>query len=147
MSAPVHETDPLVAALIAKLPAMGAPFPAEARAAWLKMCAMAFDVAYGAAEDIPAFLGAAKPAAAAAKAKPAAPPPPDEDEEPRFYIARDGRALRDPGAKPVGLNDVPTGETIWDERPAGLRDLDSIVWKDGTWPAAALPSLNFASGD
>jgi hypothetical protein len=42
--------DPLIQAVIQKLPTKG-PWPAKARITWMKMLAMAFDIAYGAADD------------------------------------------------------------------------------------------------
>lgn len=45
-------TDPLMSALIAKLPASGASWPVDARLTWLQMMAMAFQLSYGQEPDI-----------------------------------------------------------------------------------------------
>jgi hypothetical protein len=42
--------DPLIRAVIQKLPAKG-PWPTKARITWMKMLAMAFDIAYGPADE------------------------------------------------------------------------------------------------
>lgn len=139
----------LVAALIGSLPAIGASFPAEQRADWLKMMAMTFNLAYGPAEDIPDFLGATHSKAAALQGDDPPATKPKKivgNEPPRYYIAKDGRALQDPGAKPLTVNDIPRDETLWDERPLGMKDLDTIIWADGTWPPGSLPPLNIANG-
>ena len=44
--------DPLINALIQKLPTVGQPWPADERVTWLQMISMAFQMAYGAAEQI-----------------------------------------------------------------------------------------------
>ncbi len=44
-------SDPLIQAVIQKLPAKG-PWPADDRIKWLKMLSMAFDIAYGSDEEI-----------------------------------------------------------------------------------------------
>lgn len=45
-------TDPLISALIQKLPKSGETWPAEARVTWLQMMAMAFQMSYGQAPAI-----------------------------------------------------------------------------------------------
>jgi hypothetical protein len=44
---PNFTIDPLLAEIVAKLPSPDSTWPAESRSAWLRMMAMAFDVAYG----------------------------------------------------------------------------------------------------
>jgi len=144
------ENDPLLAAVISKLPAPGTSWPAEQRVAWLKMMAMAFDLAYGVVEEMPAFLGedrstSARPVPSEGSGEPK-PLPVTGTEPDRFYVDAKGHARKDPGRIPITVNDVPTGEVIWDERPLGKRDLDTIVWADGEWPPGSLPPLNFAGG-
>lgn len=157
-----HELDPLLGALIAKLPATGTPWPVDHQAAWLRMLAMSFGVVYGGdlAEiiDLPAFLkpretlvgGPAGGAMAdggtvlAPTAKPA--PVTGVGEPDRYYIDKTGRARMDPGGKPITVNQIPRDEALWDERPLGLRDLDTIIWADGSWPPGSLPPLNIVSG-
>lgn len=145
----MQELDELLTAMVRKLPPHG-PFPPEARAAWLKMMAMAFDVTYGPEEPAIALplrssaretyseeFTVGEPPKGVVAAKPGG------GFEPRFYISKDGRALQDPGARPVKATEVPSHEIIYDERPLGLRDLAAIEWADGQWPVEALPSLSF----
>jgi hypothetical protein len=46
------DIDPLIAAMIQKLPAAGASWPADERVTWLRMMAMAFQMAFGQADEI-----------------------------------------------------------------------------------------------
>jgi hypothetical protein len=149
------ERDPLLGALIDKLPPSGAAWPVDKRAAWLELVWKTFDLVYeGAPEpaELPAFIAsrAAAPAIAPAPVASVAPAPPlppgakVHAAPPQFYIAPDGRALRDPGGVPVAATEVPNGETIWDKR-SGNKALDTIIWRDGTWPADALPALTIAN--
>lgn len=126
------ELDPLLAALIGKLPPQ-APFAGEQRAAWLKMMGMAFDVVYGVAEDMPNFLGAPAPRAVSAPvaALPAAAAP-RRHAAYKFYIDLAGNALNDQDV-PVLREDIPAETEIFDTRPitSDFRDVDGIVWADG----------------
>jgi hypothetical protein len=149
-------TDPLLAALIAKLPASGAHWPVERRAAWLKMVWMAFDVVYaggaGDAEaEMPNFLAAGvafntsmrttgfaavEPTAATAIAVAAA--------DPRlniYYIDRDGHARRGDG-KPVMPAEVT--DVIHDKRGEHA-DLAAITWADGSRGVPRGRSLEIAA--
>lgn len=154
--------DPLLAALIGKLPAPGGTFGAAERLSWLRLAVLAFEVSYGPEVAIQvsgeqggqdargpseAFFGGPR---GGSMAEVGAIAPGlrlvNLDAEVRYYVDPDGRALKDPGALPIMPHDVPRDETLWDERPGGLRDLDTITWGDGQqWPAGALPSLNIAS--
>lgn len=142
--------DHLVAAVIWKLPAPGAPFPAIARSKWLEMMAMAFDVAYGAAED-------AAPAAEQSDERPAAnaaTPSPQKLLLPHvaagcdYYIDPDGFALCDSERTPEGLprstprrrvaaSEIEGDEVIFDYRSGPARDRATIVWADDTVGAIA----------
>lgn len=144
--------DPLITAMIGKLPERG-PFSGEARAAWLKMMAMAFDVAYGHAEDMPAFLPSSFAPGAVTWAKPGETP---ADTVARavtrqahaghdFYIAADGTACNADGVA-VLISDVPADEVIFDYRPVTgeFRDRDSIAWADGARGTTGLaPGCSF----
>jgi hypothetical protein len=129
--------DPLLAALIARLPADAWPWPCGDRIAWLQMMAMAFNVVYGpcggievaaaASDDRSAVddggAAAALHATAAGHAAPAASTLPR-----RFYVDRDGFAMGD--GRPVAMEDLPAGAVLWDER-VGIEsgDASAILWR------------------
>ncbi len=165
---PAVRRDELVESVIKRLPAAGSPFPLLDRVAWLRMAVMAFDVSYGAAGDtINVSLpgGVAVPAGtsmapggmtrvdqsgAAMTDDPTNVTPlrrptqaeVDALDEPRYYIRSDGMAFG-PGNVRVKPADIPSSAVIEDERPKDQQaDLSTIVWADGSWPPAALPSLN-----
>lgn len=145
-SAKAAREHPLIAALFDSLPPIGQAFTPEQRSDWLRMMAMTFNLAYGAVDELPDFLGAGAPARANAPTPRAGLAKPVSGSEPAEYIIDvNGNARREPGAIPIKATDIPRAETLWDERPDGHRDLDSIVWADGTWPADALPSLNIVT--
>lgn len=145
------DLDPLLAALIGKLPP-GGPFPGEQRAAWLKMMGMAFDVVYGVAEDMPNFLGVVSGPVggnmrpASAPLAPAAAPARAKHVGHDFYIDEGGCALNAAGV-PVLIEDVPPDTIIFDYRPVvtgEFRDVASIAWADGTRGATGLaPGCSF----
>lgn len=135
--------DPLIAALIAKLPAPGSEYSRGEREAWLRMMVAAFDLAYGPVGElagIPALAlmreAVGTPAANGqpANGQPAAPAPVRQAHAGHdFYVARDATVCNAEGV-PVLLEDVPPDQMIFDYRPvpAGeFRDLDALVWADG----------------
>lgn len=141
--------DPVIAALIAKLPAEHAPFTRAQRVNWLRQVAMAFDGAYGvelqifvdvdapmvlpgAPLDLPNVLKPAPPPIAAAA----------EPDEIRYFIDISGYARRSPGNERVRPVDVPNGTEFEDER-FGDKDIGTIKWADGEWPPAAYPDRSF----
>jgi len=145
---PAVKRDPVIAALIAKLPPDGGRFDRNLRVNWLRQVAMAFDGAYGvqhpipidaareltitgregAIVDIPNIL-TSKPTPIAAAAEP---------DEIRYFVDKEGFARKEPGNVRIRPFDVPPGETLEDERE-GDDELDSIKWADGNWPPAAYP--------
>jgi hypothetical protein len=146
----------LIAALIEQLPA-SAPFTPEARAAWLKMMAMAFDFTYGVADELPAFLGTVSGPAGGSFAGATAgagitsgvdnykgpvkftPAPVRGKGEPvRYFIDVNGNARCEPGGLAIKVGDIPGGETLWDERPDRDRGLDTITWADAQHRDCAL---------
>jgi hypothetical protein len=152
-------TDPLLAALIGKLPASGSSWSIEQRTAWLKMMWMAFDVVYGAGGEViempdflerPAVTAAPRPAlvpdkpkvkpdgvyAAANLGKPRV-------ADQRYLIDIDGVAFG-PGGQ-VDAKDIPSGEMVWDFR-AGEQDLSNVVWASGHVEQHALPALIVMKG-
>lgn len=130
--------DPLLAAIIARLPAAGKEFPPAAREVWLQLMSMGFDLVYGG----PAGGGmsshqlrspvdrspAPKPAkvAPAKKAKPRSGRPPVP--MPEFYIDQEGYARNERGDR-VLANQV--AGILTDFRGAE-GDLGAIIWADDT---------------
>lgn len=126
--------DPLLDAVIAKLPARDAGFPASERAAWLTLLRNALDVAYGVAGAEPT----SNPVLTASPSRepvgtyriiPAAKPNP-------YVVDADGFA-RGPDGHEILPGEIPRGEILWDLRPegAGRGYLSTVIWRDGTWPA------------
>jgi hypothetical protein len=122
--------DPLIAALLAKLPPGGAAeWQQDARITWLQMMAMAFDAVYGrcgaiviGAADAP---GACTHSSASAHASEAPPVPRPR----RFYVDHDGFAMCD--GRPIGADDLPPDAVLWDERTGIDRgDPAAILWRD-----------------
>jgi hypothetical protein len=141
--------DPLLSALIAKLPADAAQWPRAGRIAWLQMMAMAFDVVYGPCDRIRVapeeghgddrgvsdqpetcapFHGPAEHRA------PTQPAPAAQ----RFYVDRDGFAMGD--GRPIAMEDLPAGAVLWDER-VGIEcgDAAAILWRDIGTSRRSLP--------
>jgi hypothetical protein len=136
--------DPLLAALIAKLPAEMAQWPRADRIAWLQMMAMGFNVVYGAcggiriapeevrsddrSADAPHDMPAERPATAQAAPNVAQ----------RFYVDRDGFAMGD--GRPIAMEDLPAGVILWDER-VGIEsgDAAAILWRDIGTSRRSLP--------
>lgn len=164
---PKGATEPLIAALLARLPTPGEPWAAEARAAWLRMFAGALDVVYdpqpsiivgiGSFPGVP--LGAGAPAPAPAPAAPPPPAPPKRSEHQAagcdFYVDLDGYARCDftfmdngPGESPIPVPspqrrvnpDEITGQ-IYEYRRGTSRDRETVTWADDT--RGALPGMEF----
>lgn len=115
--------DPLIAALIAKLPAPGANFSADEQKAWLRMMAMAFGVVYGG--DVAASLEDNGKNPPVTRAAPSAPKPKPSFP---FIIDAEGFVRRGNGNKARVKPDEIT-DTIYDLR--GMDgDLRAIVWAD-----------------
>jgi hypothetical protein len=118
---PRTKSDPLLAALIKKLPAPGNEWPVDQQLAWLNLMAMALGAVYGG--DAAAKLGKSD-------VRPVFIPPQPKPKAPKggFYIDDEG-LVKNGAGKRVLPKDV-TGE-IYDTR--GLdADLRSITWADGT---------------
>jgi hypothetical protein len=111
--------DPLIAAMIAKLPD-GEEWPVDRQLAWLHLMAMAFGTVYGG--DAAAHFGAKPPAPQAFKPVVKAKP------QFQFYIDEQGRARKQDGT-PIKASDVK-GDIV------DLRGMDgdvkTIRWADGT---------------
>jgi hypothetical protein len=137
--------DRLLAALIEKLPAPGCEWDRSQRVAWLDMMAMAFDVVYGrcaaapvaplkAGDDATASPGLAAPRSFSLTADGASADGPAR----QFYVDHDGFAMGD--ARPIAMEDLPEGATLWDER-SGLEcgDVTTILWRDIGTTRKSLP--------
>ncbi|HXI76088.1 MAG TPA: hypothetical protein VNH21_03075 [Steroidobacteraceae bacterium] len=124
-------TDPLLAALIEKLPAAGSTWGAAEREAWLKMMSMAFNVVYqGAPAEVPQFL---VPATAQVDLSPSSFSLVSEGETfakftPHTYWIDKAGIARGPGGKQIAGSEVIG--TIYDLR-GEHGDLGSIQWADG----------------
>jgi hypothetical protein len=130
--------DPLLSALIARLPANAAQWPRVARIAWLQMMAMAFDVVYGPCDRIRVAPEEGRGDGGGVSDRPEACTlfhGPAEHRAPvhpaaaqRFYVDRDGFAMGD--GRPVAMEDLPAGAVLWDER-VGIEcgDASAILWR------------------
>lgn len=122
---PRPKSDPLLSALIAKLPASGEDWPVDRQLAWLNMFATAMGVVYGG--DAAARLGA-KPAPVVVTTAPPKPRHNPAAGHP-FIIDKNGFVKRAEGGKRV-LPDEVDG-TIFDTRGIDS-DLRTIIWKDNS---------------
>ncbi len=135
--------DPLLSAVIAKLPAAGGEFPRESRVNWLKTLAMALGMAYGevgaiaidpaAPVPVPAMLPAALPYDVAAGGGGAGGinwiKEPDKSPRYAFFVDKDGMARGMKGNR-INANQL-NGDVLYDLRgEAG--DLAAITWADDT---------------
>jgi hypothetical protein len=129
------QVDPVLAALIGRLPPAGSIWSAKKRAAWMQMVWLSFELVYdldaGDALEIPKFLEAALPAPAAVVAvnevEPAPPAPKPTAAPYAFMIDRDGFARHGDGRR---LLPRDVGGVIYDQRGEG--DFATIVWADDT---------------
>jgi hypothetical protein len=146
--------DPVIGALIGKLPAPGTTWPRADRVAWLRQMAMAFDSAFGA--EAPIGMDVRDLASAAidwSKARGAladrhAGQPYNEEfsvgrpvdvqtdkpalrvvpQPKRYSIDPQGFAVCD--GRPIAPEDVPPDATLFDERvPPEQGDLSTVYWK------------------
>jgi hypothetical protein len=141
---PKQRHDPMIVALIGKLPSDQTPFPLDRRLAWLRMAAMTFDLVYGVEEPI-TLTGGVPPGdarvgndalGASAKASVAqtlaVPKDPARLPRPRlpdqmYVIDLDGVAWgRD---APLSLSAIGSDDPIWDFRP-GEQGVESVIWSD-----------------
>lgn len=117
---PRCKTDPLLAAVIAKLPPANTEWSMDAQLAWLRMMAMAMGTVYGG--DAVNQMGKASTPIPSARRQP------QVNDMYRFLIDKQGFAKRANGER-VLPRDV-TGP-IFDER--GMDgDMRGIVWADGS---------------
>lgn len=128
--------DPLLDALIGKLPAPGESWPQPDRDVWFNLMRSAFDLVYG--RDGQA---AAKPAVIEIPKLPLL-----GDETPatvppgRWHVDAGGIA-RAPDGEEAPLEGTPRGTVLMDFRPEGDRRIDTVIWADGTWPAGHVRAL------
>lgn len=136
-------TDPLLAAVISKLPTPGngTTWSKADRINWLRMFVMAANVSYGDAAGISVTDVEERPPLrfapvlvdhATGESRPAPGPLPTRAEagQARYVIDADGFALRD--MMPIDPEDIPPGTPIYDERTGPEHgDLSSVYWKTG----------------
>ncbi|MCK1501492.1 hypothetical protein [Bradyrhizobium sp. 188] len=145
---PAVRRDPVLAALVAKIPGEGATFTRAQRVNLLRMFAMAFDGAFGV--ELPIGIDAALevthsggPIEMPNILPPAAPPQPifapAEADEIRYFVDASGFARMEPGGGRIRPVDIPAGAELEDERE-GDDSLDTINWADGKWPPGAYPN-------
>ena len=125
--------DPLLSALVDKLPPAGSQWSAIDRAAWLEMMGKAFDVVYGASGG-PKLMSSPAPARPrpASRTKPKAAkkarrPMPPKPLGPAFFIDKQGFA-RKAGGDRILPAQVLSGELVDLRGEKG--DLDRITWAD-----------------
>jgi hypothetical protein len=111
--------DPLLAALIEKLPAGGSEWSTEDRQSWISMMEMAFNVVYRREADYVAI----DPRIAEMMNKPFPPKPADH----AFYIDRENYARKAGGER---IHAFEVDGTVYDQRGEG--DLGAIIWADGS---------------
>lgn len=115
------KADPLIAALIAKLPPAGEEWPVEEQVKWLKLMAATFGLVYGG--DAVARMETQE-----VDAPKAAPPPPPKPKKPnyRFVITPDGYVKRGSGERvmPSGID----AEVV--DLSNGTVDMRQITWAD-----------------
>lgn len=123
-----QKRDPLIAAMIAKLPD-GGEWPVDRQLAWLNLMAMAFGTVYGG--DAAAQLGSKQPASQTFKPVVRGPGIrhiPDMRPQFPFYIDEQGSARKQDGS-PVKASEVK-GELVDLRGQDG--DMKTIKWADGT---------------
>lgn len=124
---PSATTDPLLAALIAKLPPSDTEWPVDRQLAWLKMMAMGFATVYGG--DVLSQMGNVQAAVPEAPAKPVAPPAPAPRKiAQKFILDLDGMVKRSDTREPVTKADV-SGEIL--DLSNGAIGMGEIRWGDG----------------
>lgn len=145
---PEAREDALIGALISKLPPPGAVWSRAQRVNWLRMLVMAFNESYGLEGPIDVGETAPAPTRSPLRLVPVTDPVPlnGEGEPPRpaarYVIDAEGFAMH--GSRPIAPEDIPAGETLWDERAAGERgDLSTVLWKgEGIRAPERIPRLN-----
>lgn len=127
--------DPLLAALIDKLPPAGTKWSMDERRAWVSMLEMAFQVVYGATEDRGRELRPEVVSAIEAEARLRMMPAAEvvatlpNDSGLKFVIDAAGHARRSDG-KPILPGDIPPHEVLYDSR-GEMGDLSAIIWANG----------------
>lgn len=115
--------DPLIAAMIAKLPD-GGEWPVDRQLAWLNLMAMAFGTVYGGDAAAAAHICSKQQTTTPQTFKPVENPKPHFP----FYIDEQG-AARNKAGKPINAKDVQ-GELVDLRGQDG--DMKTIRWADGS---------------
>jgi hypothetical protein len=115
-----RELDPLLQAVIARLPPSNTAWPIAARAAWLELVERAFDMVYPAEPLNGGSRGGGSGVKPNGHAVPAAP-------DHAFYIDRENYARMSGGER---INAIEVDGSLFDLRGEG--DLGAIIWADGS---------------
>lgn len=125
------KADPLLAALIARLPSPGSEWSTEAQVQWLRMLAMAFGTVYG-GDAVNALSGPIRAVPTVKTPTPALVP-----EHPPFFVDENGIARRR-GGKRVMPKEV-SGEIVDLRGEDG--DMRTITWADDSQGIAAFNGI------
>jgi hypothetical protein len=117
---PRRKTDPLIAALIAKIPPSEADWSVEGQLAWLRMAAMAFGAVWG-GDAVSVFAGKPTPSFGPVTRKPSHGHP--------FLIDASGMVKDARTGKRVNAKDIDG--SIFDTRGQD-GDMRTIVWADNS---------------
>lgn len=127
--------DPLLEALIDKLPEPGKPWPQADRDVWFTLMRNSFDLVYGRdgqAAPKPLVTDLPKLPLVGDDSPPSALPG-------EWHIDAAGVA-RAPDGEEAPLAGFPRNVAVLDLRPGSDGRLDTVIWADGTWPASHVRS-------
>lgn len=125
-SQPSAMDDPLLSAVVSKLPPAGQPWDHAGRESWFEMMRKAVDVAYGPLSPSGTRVGGYPPGSvvtADLMSHSTTPSP-----KLLYVVAPDGSALA--GDRPIDPADIPSGTVLHDYRPQPVDpDYSPIMWK------------------
>lgn len=127
--------DPLLSAVVGKLPAAGTEWSHAEREAWFELMRNVVDVAYGPLSPTGQKLGGV-PAGAVVTSDLMSHSPPAAL---RYVVAPDGTALA--GDRPIDPADIPSGTVLHDYRTQPVdEEYSPIMWKTHGAKKQALPA-------
>lgn len=122
--------DPLLEALIGKLPEPGSTWPQADRDVWFTLMRSAFDLVYGREGQ-----SAPRPSPIEMPKLPLV----GSDVPPEILTGKwhvdGGGVARSPDGEEVPLDGTPRDTVFADLRLETDRRIDTVIWADGTWPA------------